>query len=142
MKTYWSPNKIASKQERAQAMKWSKAATHDADDILEALEEALRLLKNPEIAYRQAGSLTRRMLNQALFERILITEDGITGAVPAPWVAALHAVATKPGELDIRPDVAPEGPDRGQKAVRRLLGGHGSNVDQMVRLRGLEPPRP
>lgn len=54
------------KQERAQAMRWAKAAARDAGDIKEALEEALRLSEEPQIAYRRGRPMTRRMLNQAI----------------------------------------------------------------------------
>jgi hypothetical protein len=76
------------------------------------------------------------MLNQALFQRILITEDGITGSVPAPWVTALRELARRPDAPGVGLEKAPESPDRAQKAEGRLFGGRGSNENQMVRLSG------
>ncbi len=135
------------RSERAQLAKWAKTAGRDANEIAEALEEALQLLDDPGTAYLLATPVTRRMFNQALFEQLLILDDEIIEAVPTPWVRALQglgrapqpprrtprAVETAGGGL---PDRARARNDHGPRT-----GGHGLNIVQMVRMRGLEPPR-
>jgi hypothetical protein len=77
----------------AQVAKWVKTAALDAKDITKALEEALQLLEDPGTAYQLATPVTRRMFNQALFERLLILDDEVIDAIPARWVNALEDVA-------------------------------------------------
>ena len=137
------------RSERAQVAKWAKTAAHDADDITNALEEALQLLEDPGTAYQLATPVTRRMFNQALFEKLLILNGEVIDTTPAPWVSALQAVAREPEATE---DTEAAGPaDRPQEAVFERAGarndhgpdfrGHGLNIDKMVRMRGLEPPR-
>ena len=132
-----------------QVAKWAKRAAHDADDIAEALEEALWLLDDPGTAYRMATPITRRMFNQALFERLLIFDGEVIDAMAAPWVDAVEAVAREPQNARAGREVGdgPDGIDTGDLiGARRDQGpdsrGLGLNVDKLVRMRGLEPPRP
>jgi site-specific DNA recombinase len=135
------------RSERAQLAKWAKTAALDADDITKALEEALQLLEDPGTAYQRATLVTRRMFNQALFERLLIF-DGAIETVPTPWVCALEGVAreTQPGATvtgtTSQPQkAASETRTRGRTNHGPGFRGRGLNFDQVVRMRGLEPPR-
>jgi hypothetical protein len=139
-------------QRRAQVAKWVKTAALDAKDITEALEEALQLLEDPGTAYQLATPVTRRMYNQALFERLLILDDEVIDAIPARWVNALEDVAREAptrqrGSEDPEWSLeqGPRSAGQGQRRARDNHGpgdrGHGLNVDQVVRRRGLEPPR-
>jgi hypothetical protein len=80
-------------RERAEARKWAHAATHDAGEIMQALDEALTLLATPQLAYAHATPHTRRLLNQALFTALLIRDDSVAEFEQTPWVAALHRLA-------------------------------------------------
>jgi hypothetical protein len=66
-------------------------ASHDAQEITQALEEALKLLSDTQTHYQQATPHTRRLLNQALFKKLLIRDDLVSGAEQTPWVAAARA---------------------------------------------------
>jgi DNA invertase Pin-like site-specific DNA recombinase len=121
------------KQERAQLAKWQKAAHLDARQISEALEEALQLIRDPGSAYGQTSGETRRLFNQALFERLVVRkDDGSVSGEPTPWLRSLEAVARlAPSEPSSRTP-APEGSltaviDRHQarKHQSRLAGGLG-----------------
>jgi hypothetical protein len=79
--------------ERAEARRWADAATHDAVEVKEALDEALKLLADLHIRYRQADPGSRRIINQALFEKLLIRDDEIAEIKPSPWVIELHRAA-------------------------------------------------
>ncbi len=128
-------------RERADARKWADAATHDAGEIMQALDEALTLLTDPQIAYTQATPHTQRLLNQALFEALLILDDWVVESEQTPWVTALHRLAqtaTRPspnGQDGAEPQQAPQNDHDPQK------GGRGLNDYKMVRPSGLEPPR-
>lgn len=130
------------RNERAQVAKWAKTAAHDAEDIAEALEEALRLLDSPGSAYRRATPVTRRMFNQALFERLLISDDEVIEARPTAWVRAVEAVARDAG-------TAHEGGEWPDEPLADALDraeaendhgpddrGRGLNFDKLVRLTG------
>ena len=136
-------------KERTDVAKWSKTAQTTADEIMEALEEALALLEDPGKAYRLANATTRRMFNQALWTRLEVQHEGLAVAQSSPWLDALEAVAGRRIEEERL---------RRQPATRKSLGaalarhearkhlsrpsdGSGLNENQMVRLRGFEPPR-
>ena len=151
------------KAERAQLAKWARAIAHDEHDIHVALDEALRLLDQPGLAYQQAPPTVRRMFNQALFDKLLILDDQVTIATPTPLMAALDSLGASQRR---RPQTAsqnlrsairaeqeagqyrglhPGGPGlhnarlvqaRGSKSNQDL----GSNNETLVRMRGLEPP--
>jgi site-specific DNA recombinase len=137
------------KSERAQVAKWVKAATHDVEEVAEALDEALRLLDKPGVAYRRATPLIRRMFNQSLFEGLLILDGEVVASTPTPWAKALERLARQRRKAHSAPHQQIAGSL--QEAISAqiearndhdpLSGGHGLNVKQMVRLRGLEPPR-
>lgn len=55
--------------ERGEARRWTTVAAKDAREAAETLEEALRLPREPPVAYRKADPRVRRLFNQALFER-------------------------------------------------------------------------
>lgn len=81
------------KNERAQVAKWSKAIAHNEQEIQTALEEALRLLDDPGSAYQRATPTIRRMLNQAIYERLDILDGEVITAQPTPLVQALNDLA-------------------------------------------------
>jgi site-specific DNA recombinase len=137
------------KHERAQATKWTKTAQTDVEEIALALEEALRLLEDPVAAYHLADALTRRMLNQALFERLEVHLDGSVSGTPTGWFRALQDVSRDTPDRSSQPAPGSTGGslkgalDRheARKHLSRPSDGPGLNEIQMVRPRGLEPPR-
>jgi hypothetical protein len=83
------------RHERALVAKWAVSATRDADEIAKALEEALKLLNDPGNAYLLATPIARRMFNQAVFQRLEIVDDEVTGSVPTPsWPQSRPSLAT------------------------------------------------
>jgi site-specific DNA recombinase len=124
--------------ERAEARRWATAATHDAAEIKEALDEALKLLTDPHIRYREADPETRRLLNHALFEKLYIRDHDVSEAKPSPWVTDLHRVARTPKGQPHKAQGCQQGH---RKAHGPISGAVGFHKDQMVRAKGLEPPR-
>lgn len=68
--------------EEADARKLQAVAVHIFENIERITELALRLVANAK-ACRDARDLERRLMNPAIFERILVTEEGIESAVLA-----------------------------------------------------------
>ena len=126
-------------RERAEAQHWAKAATHDAGDIMDAVNEALRLLDDPQIAYKNAAPDVRRLLNQVLFEALLVREEDVTGAKPSPWVTQIHRLAGS--SLDCPDTISrPNAQEGGHNGHDPLSGAVGFNKARMVPEEGLEPP--
>lgn len=137
-------------RERAEAEQWSAAASCDAELIEEALEEALALLTDVEIAYAKASEHGRRLLNQAIFSRLRVLDEWIADAELEPWVGALHDLARSASPSEGRDFRVPAGvlatagiPVLAGENNRgpRFPGGHGLHLNKMVRSSGLEPPR-
>jgi site-specific DNA recombinase len=120
--------------ERSQARKLVETAAHESEDVFKALDEAL-LLIGPDChaAYLRSEPQARRLLNQAIFKRLIVTPDDIEDE-PQPVVADLHRLVRKA-------PAAPKTPKGGRNSRGpQFLGGHGSHNDTMVRPSGLEPP--
>jgi hypothetical protein len=49
--------------ESGEARRWATVAVKDAGEVAETLEEALRLLREPQVAYRKADPRVRRLFN-------------------------------------------------------------------------------
>jgi site-specific DNA recombinase len=125
------------RDERATAQKWASAAAQDGDEIVEALDEALRLLDSAASLYFQATPYVRRLLNHALFVALYVVDEEIGYADPVPWVAALQVLGRS---AEARPVSRP------RQAVScnsdPAFAGHGLNKDKMVRRVGFEPTHP
>jgi site-specific DNA recombinase len=119
--------------ERTEAKRWAAAATQDAAEIKEALNEALKLLKDPHIRYREAELDVRRLFNQALFEKLFIHDEDVTEAKPSPWVTEIHRVAGTSRACLQPAGTCQEGRRNGHGP---LSGAVGLNKTQMVRLVG------
>ena len=124
-------------EERAQAERWTRAATEDAQTILEALEEALRLLDRDAVPYATATTSQRRLLNQALFTHITIIDPDTIETAPAPLTTALLDLA--------RPHQARDTTDGSMAQVRKMKNpgplhqGRGSHFEEMAERAGFEP---
>ncbi|MCA1680067.1 MAG: recombinase family protein, partial [Actinobacteria bacterium] len=58
--------------EQAQVERWQSQAIAQVDDVMQALDDALLLLCEPGEAYEQADPSLKKILNRAIFQRILI----------------------------------------------------------------------
>lgn len=118
--------------ERTEAHRWANAAAQDAGDVMDALKEALWLLQDPQIAYTQADHRVRRLLNQALFDALIVRDEDIADAKPIAWVAEIHNLAESPLGHRESPKNDPD----------PAFGGQGFNKAKMVPRAGLEPAPP
>jgi site-specific DNA recombinase len=56
-----------------------KGAVYDSERIEETAERAVSLLKNCHTTYEDMSPQERRLMNQAFFSKIWVTEDGVVG---------------------------------------------------------------
>ncbi len=145
-----------------------EAVAEDLRDGVALIDECLKLLEDPQELYKRCTDEQRRTLNQALFVKLLIQEDTITGHHLNEPFAELHTVqriqnliATGIKDPDkIRQHaqaIHAENTGENEKATRTggslnfqkveaLLEGmnlvHVSSKASMVELRGLEPLTP
>ena len=117
--------------ERTQAHHWVTAASHEAEDVLEVLTDALTIIGRCHQTYLQASPMLRRLMNQALFHRILIRSEHTEGDQQPVFrdITRLGRGCQTPANACGRRNAQDP----------RLYGGLGSNIDTLVRETGLEP---
>jgi len=81
--------RIQTELEAAEALRTSTQVTFEAVDT--NLRRCLTFLRDSHQAYQEAGPKIRRRMNQAVFERFLVGEDGSTEAELTPLFSALLA---------------------------------------------------
>lgn len=132
-------------------------ATEDLSEAARLVELCLTLLADPEELYRRCDDEQRRLLNQALFHRLFVDEEGVTGdelkepfATLDSYCGGRHRALDKPdpngGDRAIQAE-RPASEDRsgplGLYEVHALLAGidlgHCSSKPSGVELRGIEP---
>ena len=117
--------------ERTEARRWADAANLEAKEAQDALDEALTIIQGCHATYLVADAQQRRLMNQAIFERLLVRADALEGD-EEPVIGHIQRLRGPRSHASAR---------GGQNAQDPLSsGGLGSNVIQMVRMRGLEPP--
>jgi site-specific DNA recombinase len=95
------------------------------------LKKALAFVVDLQQAYLEADPLLRRLMNQALFERLLVDDqECVTGDLADPFDLLIKASRTDSRVGEKSPE-DPEGPTRGPQ---------GSNNEDLVPPGGLEPP--
>ena len=151
------------RRERIAAQQRQEELQVDHGQTLKTLDTALSLTDEIQTAYILAKPTTRRIFNQAIYDRILIDRETIASTEHATPFAEIHALEQElPPDAPTGPRAAPDaaGSQLGawtlnsQGPARRARTGHGtkrtptaitsrggSNVECMVRPSGLEPPR-
>jgi site-specific DNA recombinase len=151
--------KIAEQRERLQAQetdvdaKLAEGAAH--------IEQCLQLLEDPAELYRHASDETRRQLNQAIFGRLYVYNDKITGHEMKEPLAEFLALEAGERVLQATGDAATavdalrrafghHAPERSKTAPKgglacldavlaAVTSSHGSSNDRLVELAGIEP---
>ena len=70
-----------------------EAATADVDLLWERLDVVLRLLASCGLLYRECDQQARRVLNQAMYERIMVDVDEVTNVQRTPPFAVVQSIA-------------------------------------------------
>jgi hypothetical protein len=131
--------------ERTEARRWSAAAVREVTDVMQALKDALSLVGRGRLPYLTANATERRLINQAIFHRLVITSADDAEAEPTPLYDELARLAH---------DLAPEAENTHQRSgkpaktgrnkTRRTLQddpgpiswGRGSYIEQMAGMAG------
>jgi site-specific DNA recombinase len=124
--------------ERTEARRWSAAAVREVKDVMQALNDALSLVDRGRLPYLTANATERRLINQAIFHRLVITSADSAEAEPTPLYSQLAQLAR---------DLAPSAARTGQNKTRRSpqddhdpnSWGRGSYIEQMAEREGFEP---
>jgi site-specific DNA recombinase len=137
------------RKERAGAEKTIDRLQTDYEQLLANLETALKLAGDMGRAYALAGPTVRRLLNQAFFRQLRISEEDVAEAVLTEPYAQLLAIDLI-DELEVAERYWEQtfGPNADQRVPAEVLETHrtpdlvlvrGSISDAMVELVGLEP---
>jgi site-specific DNA recombinase len=147
------------RRERAGVERRIEELSVEHERVLDSLDVALGMLDSMQAAYCQATPNERRLLNQAFFERLEISDEEVVGYRFAEPFDQLHGQppAEEDGEAALRDRLAggwnwtPEAAaSRSPKPNAEALNARtpslffeveGSNVEALVRAEGLEPPR-
>jgi hypothetical protein len=128
-------------REAADAEQRLSACQQPYDQILTHLENLEHFIESVATIYRHGDDRTRRQVNQALFQKLLVTEDGVVDIEPArllDGVVRLPTVAraeTAPGPTASATTDTADGRD--SKNPGPLV--RGSNLLNVVRPLGFEP---
>ena len=141
------------RRERASAEKLQSELAVDHREVLARLDVALELTERLQAAYRLATPTVRRLLNQAIFKRIWIDKEAVNGVELAkPFddlitISYFREIARKSPQREMAEQpsdtLAALGliDPRNDETSTTVFSRGGSNVQTMVRRRGLEPPR-
>jgi hypothetical protein len=103
---------------------------------MDALSEALLLLEKAQVAYGQATPTVRRLLNQALFEGLLIRDEDDLEVNPTPWAAEVRRLA----RASQGPQTAPCAQDGGRNGTAPFRGPWVSIRQTWCAVRDSNPP--
>ncbi len=132
-------------QERTEARRWAEAAAHDGREVMEALDEALALVDAGRLPYSDASPQVRRLMNQAIFLRLIVFDPDTAGGERTALYEELHRLADDlaqpmaegPQNAKNRPQTADSGsPQHGTGPDFR---GRCSDIIQMAEREGFEP---
>jgi hypothetical protein len=115
--------------ERSQARRLIEGASLEAEDIIEALDDALIIVSGCHKTYVAGDATLRRMMNQAIFSRFLVRLDELDGERETVFEYITRLAA----------DDQSRGSENDQDPISGVLG---SDVVQMVPRAGLEPAPP
>jgi site-specific DNA recombinase len=149
-KAIFSEEQRRIQSERAAAEKLQSELDFDHREVLGHLEVALELTDRLQDAYRLSKPLVRRLFNQAIFKGIWIKDEGIARvelkepfdefiAISYFYEVVRSSRPRRPAQLNW---VADSQASPGNARTPTTVSSRGSsNVESMVRMRGLEPPR-
>ena len=116
-------------EEQAQANIWIQSASYESKDAAGALDDALAIINNCHANCLAATPHLRRLMNQALFERLLLNADALDSH-PQPLYARINRAGcqeTRPGKPQ-----APEN-DQDPPSLGALVPTSNNGADERTR---------
>ncbi len=131
------------------------AAQASFDRVQATVEHAVREAEDCHRAYLQSDEHGRRLMNQAFFKRVLVTEDGVVGwEYSEPFATLMEAHGAPLARPAAQPDSAPKAkaprrrgyerkrPDRWAGALELAFFGASSKDTHLAEREGFEPSDP
>jgi site-specific DNA recombinase len=132
--------------ERANARKWTEAAVREVQDVIDALDNALKLLDDQQVAYETLPPSSRRLVNQALFTALIVYDPETIQAKRTPLYESLAKLNRALRQAEKPPQTATKRPRTPQNKAAStpknpdpLSRGRGSYIEQMAERAGFEP---
>ena len=132
--------------ERTQAERWTNAARHEVDDVSAAFDEAVALLEDAHVSYAQRPSGTKRLINQAIYDQLIVHDaDTIEGRYTPLYAELARYAGTKsanaPGARQAAKAAqkAATAQPSSKKNPDPFSRGQGSYVERMAERAGFEP---
>jgi hypothetical protein len=132
--------------ERTQARKWAEAAVREVQDVVDALDIALSLLDAEHVLYETLPTSSRRMVNQAIFQALIVHDPETIQAERTPLYEALASLNRTLQQPEKAPQTTTKRDrNRQNKDVRPqddhdpFSWGRGSYIEQMAERAGFEP---
>ncbi len=131
--------------ERAKARQWADAASAEVEDVIAALDDALAIL-NDKIIYEELPKSTRRLVNQAVFLALIVSDPDNIQAQRTPLddtieilVHELRNAREAAQTTQKRPRTPQSKTGRPQDDHDPEIRGRGSYISSMAGATGLEP---
>ncbi len=130
--------------ERTKAQQWADAATREVEDVNAALDDALAIL-NEHVIYEALPESARRLVNQAVFLAIVVSDPDNVQAQLTPLFETIKQLIQELRETKERPQTRQKPTTPGNKAGRPQndrdpdFRGRGSYIGRMAGATGLEP---
>jgi site-specific DNA recombinase len=132
--------------ERTKAKRWADAAHRETQDVMAALDDALILLDDNHVIYETLPNSSRRLVNLAIFQTLIVRDPDTIQAQRTPLYDELARLARNLQQAKKTPEKAPKRPrtpqNKGigsQDEPSPISKGRGSYIEQMAGATGLEP---
>ena len=136
---------VSIQRQRAKVHQRREQTGEQLDLGADLLERALLLLEHPQELYAQMGPEQRRLLNQAIFERLYVREEGgdpiVTGTFNAPFDELLEAPEHigRKRRASSGAAVPARSATQHTATLADVVSGRGSKSQLIVGTEGLEP---
>jgi hypothetical protein len=118
--------------ERTKAREWADAATREVEDVMAALDDALAILDD-KILYNELPQTARRLVNQAVFLALIVSEPD---NIQAQLTPLFETIALLIQELSLAKETAAQNGQKWPKTAKNKNGSPQDDRDPDFRGRG------
>jgi hypothetical protein len=130
--------------ERTKAQQWADAAKREVEDVMAVLDDALTILDD-QVIYEALPPSTRRLVNQAVFLALVVTDPDNVQAQPTPLYETIALLIQELRDIKERPQTSQKPRTPGNKTGSPQndhdpdFRGRGSYIGRMAGATGVEP---